>query len=159
PACRAGRGPNTILTALPARCYTSPAVGALLTVSKRNWRANETVKLAYSPAIVRIRISHAPVLRSTAPPGAAWTARPLACREDEWTAGTLRTPAGPWLKGMPMPAIIPPQFNELAVPPRLLLGPGPANVAPRVQAAAIAPLLGHLDPVYLGVMNDIQAGL
>ncbi len=58
-----------------------------------------------------------------------------------------------------MPAIIPPQFNELAVPPRLLLGPGPANVAPRVQAAAIAPLLGHLDPVYLGVMNDIQAGL
>jgi len=58
-----------------------------------------------------------------------------------------------------MPTVIPPQFSELAVPQRLLLGPGPANVSARVQAASLAPLLGHLDPVYLGVMNDVQAGL
>jgi alanine-glyoxylate transaminase / serine-glyoxylate transaminase / serine-pyruvate transaminase len=58
-----------------------------------------------------------------------------------------------------MPTFIPPQLAELAVPPRLLLGPGPANVSPRVQAATLAPLVGHLDPVYLGLMSDVQAGL
>jgi len=55
--------------------------------------------------------------------------------------------------------VTPPQLAEVFTPQRLLLGPGPANVSPRVLAAALAPLLGHLDPVYLGLMNDVQAGL
>ena len=43
------------------------------------------------------------------------------------------------------------------IPPhRLLLGPGPSLVHPRVLRALSAPLLGHLDPAFLGVMNDIQ---
>ncbi|HEV7215883.1 MAG TPA: alanine--glyoxylate aminotransferase family protein, partial [Chloroflexota bacterium] len=58
-----------------------------------------------------------------------------------------------------MLAVNPPQLAELAPPQRLLLGPGPANVAPRVQAAAMAPLLGHLDPAYLQMMDEVQAGL
>jgi alanine-glyoxylate transaminase / serine-glyoxylate transaminase / serine-pyruvate transaminase len=47
-------------------------------------------------------------------------------------------------------------FSQLDVPPRLLLGPGPANVHPRVLAAMSLPTLGHLDPRYLEVMDEIQ---
>jgi alanine-glyoxylate transaminase / serine-glyoxylate transaminase / serine-pyruvate transaminase len=42
---------------------------------------------------------------------------------------------------------------------RILLGPGPSDVDPRVLAAMAAPLLGHLDPEFLMVMDDIQASL
>lgn len=48
-------------------------------------------------------------------------------------------------------------FQEFIPPPRLLLGPGPSLVHPRVLRALSAPLLGHLDPAFLGVMNDIQS--
>ncbi len=41
-------------------------------------------------------------------------------------------------------------------PQRLLLGPGPSAVHPRVLRAMSTPLIGHLDPMFLGVMNDIQ---
>ncbi|NJP20689.1 MAG: alanine--glyoxylate aminotransferase family protein [Hydrococcus sp. CRU_1_1] len=46
--------------------------------------------------------------------------------------------------------------SQLDVPPRLLLGPGPANVHPRVLAAMSLPTLGHLDPRYLELMDEIQ---
>lgn len=46
--------------------------------------------------------------------------------------------------------------QKLDVPPRLLLGPGPANVHPRVLAAISLPTLGHLDPRYLELMDEIQ---
>jgi alanine-glyoxylate transaminase / serine-glyoxylate transaminase / serine-pyruvate transaminase len=48
------------------------------------------------------------------------------------------------------------QTAQLDVPQRLLLGPGPANVHPRVMAAMSLPTLGHLDPCYLEVMDEIQ---
>ena len=41
-------------------------------------------------------------------------------------------------------------------PRRLLMGPGPSMVHPRVLQAMTTPLLGHLDPVFLDVMNDVQ---
>jgi alanine-glyoxylate transaminase / serine-glyoxylate transaminase / serine-pyruvate transaminase len=41
-------------------------------------------------------------------------------------------------------------------PRRLLLGPGPSMVHPRVLRALSTPLVGHLDPAFLGIMNDIQ---
>ncbi len=47
-------------------------------------------------------------------------------------------------------------IGEFVPPPRLLLGPGPSMVHPRVLRAMSAPLLGHLDPVFLALMNDIQ---
>jgi len=43
------------------------------------------------------------------------------------------------------------------IPPRrLLLGPGPSMVHPRVLRALSTPLLGHLDPAFLALMDDIQ---
>jgi len=38
-------------------------------------------------------------------------------------------------------------------PERILMGPGPSNIHPRVQSAMMAPMLGHLDPYFLTVME------
>lgn len=43
--------------------------------------------------------------------------------------------------------------------PRVLLGPGPSNVHPRVFQAMISPILGYLDPVFLEAMDDTMARL
>ncbi len=42
-------------------------------------------------------------------------------------------------------------------PQRVLLGPGPSDVPARVLAALAAPTLGHLDPVYLALMDESRA--
>ncbi|MFH0759825.1 MAG: alanine--glyoxylate aminotransferase family protein [Bacteroidota bacterium] len=47
-------------------------------------------------------------------------------------------------------------FQQLDVPPRLLLGPGPSNAHPRVLQAMGMRLLGHLDPEFLEIMNRNQ---
>ncbi len=52
-----------------------------------------------------------------------------------------------------------PSVPELAPPSRLLLGPGPSMVHPRVLRAMSTPLLGHLDPKFLEIMNEVQAQL
>src|ERR1700722_4276313 len=44
-------------------------------------------------------------------------------------------------------------------PTRLLLGPGPSNVAPSVLKAMSQPLVGHLDPVFIQMMEEIKAML
>ncbi|MHC5064376.1 MAG: pyridoxal-phosphate-dependent aminotransferase family protein [Planctomycetota bacterium] len=41
----------------------------------------------------------------------------------------------------------------------LLLGPGPSPVSPGVRAAGVAPLLGHLDPEFLALMDRVQSNL
>ncbi len=46
--------------------------------------------------------------------------------------------------------------NSFNPPQRILLGPGPSNVEPRVLEAMMKPLLGYLDPVYLRCMDEIQ---
>ena len=40
--------------------------------------------------------------------------------------------------------------------PRFLLGPGPSEVHPRVLAALGMPLLGHLDPEFVALMDETQ---
>ncbi|MDH7568037.1 MAG: alanine--glyoxylate aminotransferase family protein [Armatimonadota bacterium] len=45
-------------------------------------------------------------------------------------------------------------YGELCPPERLLLGPGPSNVDPRVLRALSTPLLGHLDPAFLAIMDE-----
>ena len=40
------------------------------------------------------------------------------------------------------------------IPRRLLMGPGPSNTHPRVLAAMSQPLIGHLDPVFLDLMDE-----
>ncbi|HYD49233.1 MAG TPA: alanine--glyoxylate aminotransferase family protein [Terriglobales bacterium] len=42
----------------------------------------------------------------------------------------------------------------LQPPARVLLGPGPSMVHPRVLQAMSTPLIGHLDPVYLRLMDE-----
>lgn len=44
-------------------------------------------------------------------------------------------------------------------PQRLLMGPGPSNVAPSVLQAMSAPLVGHLDPVFVKMMEEIKGML
>lgn len=46
--------------------------------------------------------------------------------------------------------------GPLDPPPRLLLGPGPANCHPRVLSAQALPLVGHLDPAFVALMNETQ---
>jgi alanine-glyoxylate transaminase / serine-glyoxylate transaminase / serine-pyruvate transaminase len=46
-----------------------------------------------------------------------------------------------------------PEFNPQA---RLLLGPGPSSVSPRVLKAMASPMLGHLDPDYVALMEEIK---
>ncbi len=47
-------------------------------------------------------------------------------------------------------------MENFHAPRRLLLGPGPSLVHPRVLQALATPLVGHLDPTFLKAMNDIQ---
>jgi len=44
----------------------------------------------------------------------------------------------------------------LAPTSRLLLGPGPSDVHPRVLAALGLPMLGHLDPEFVALMDETQ---
>ena len=46
--------------------------------------------------------------------------------------------------------------GELAPPARVLLGPGPSNVHPRVLKALATPLVGHLDPEFLRLMEETK---
>jgi alanine-glyoxylate transaminase/serine-glyoxylate transaminase/serine-pyruvate transaminase len=52
-----------------------------------------------------------------------------------------------------------PSVPSPAPPRRLLLGPGPSNVHPRVRRALALPMLGHLDPQFLAILDRVQAGL
>jgi alanine-glyoxylate transaminase / serine-glyoxylate transaminase / serine-pyruvate transaminase len=47
-------------------------------------------------------------------------------------------------------------YKRFEPPRRVLLGAGPSPVDDRVLEAMTAPLVGHLDPLFLQCMNDIQ---
>lgn len=44
-------------------------------------------------------------------------------------------------------------------PDRLLMGPGPSNPYPRAMADLARPMLGHLDPEFIEVLDEVCAGL
>src|SRR6056300_1572416 len=50
-------------------------------------------------------------------------------------------------------------YQAFTPPTRLLLGPGPSNAAPSVLTALSNPLLGHLDPAFIGMMEEIKSML
>ena len=52
-----------------------------------------------------------------------------------------------------------PALPPLNPPIRTLLGPGPSDIHPRVLAALARPTVGHLDPYYLQLMDEVQGGL
>jgi len=41
-------------------------------------------------------------------------------------------------------------------PQRTLMGPGPSDVSPRVLEALSRPTIGHLDPVFVGMMGELK---
>lgn len=47
-------------------------------------------------------------------------------------------------------------FTPLQPPARYLFGPGPTMVDPRVYQALSKPIVGHLDPYFIHVMQDVQ---
>jgi alanine-glyoxylate transaminase/serine-glyoxylate transaminase/serine-pyruvate transaminase len=47
-------------------------------------------------------------------------------------------------------------LSQLNPASRVLLGPGPSDVHPRILTAMATPLLGHLDPQFLEIMNETQ---
>jgi len=46
--------------------------------------------------------------------------------------------------------------GEFYPPARMLMGPGPSNADPRVLLAMAKPLLGHLDPEFIKIMDRIK---
>ncbi|WP_225334364.1 pyridoxal-phosphate-dependent aminotransferase family protein [Halomicrobium urmianum] len=49
-----------------------------------------------------------------------------------------------------------PETEELTPPDRTLMGPGPSDVHPRVLRAMSTPLVGHLDPSFIEIMDEVQ---
>src|SRR2546427_5063196 len=49
------------------------------------------------------------------------------------------------------------QYERFQPPKRILLGPGPSPVDDRVLTAMPAPVLAHLDPLFLQCMADVQS--
>src|SRR3990167_6420683 len=54
---------------------------------------------------------------------------------------------------------MPVAFPAIAIPKRLLMGPGPSEVDPRVYRAMTQPVVGYLDGVLLQAMDEIHAML
>ena len=53
---------------------------------------------------------------------------------------------------MPAPAAL----TDLDPAPRILLGPGPSMIPPRVLRALATPATGHLDPDFLAILDDVR---
>ncbi len=51
------------------------------------------------------------------------------------------------------------EIKSFSVPDRILMGPGPSNVHPRVLAAMAKPTIGHLDPAFIDLMDQIKLQL
>ncbi|MEX2160560.1 MAG: alanine--glyoxylate aminotransferase family protein [Anaerolineales bacterium] len=49
-----------------------------------------------------------------------------------------------------------PHFPTLTAPERILLGPGPSNMPASVSQALALPVIGHLDPAFLRIMDEVQ---
>jgi alanine-glyoxylate transaminase/serine-glyoxylate transaminase/serine-pyruvate transaminase len=47
----------------------------------------------------------------------------------------------------------------MKIPERLLLGPGPSPVSPRVMQAMASPVLSHLDPAMMTMLDDVRQRL
>ncbi|MCK4711145.1 MAG: alanine--glyoxylate aminotransferase family protein, partial [Gammaproteobacteria bacterium] len=48
---------------------------------------------------------------------------------------------------------MPVSFNP---PVRTLMGPGPSDVHPRILEALSRPTIGHLDPAFVGMMDEVK---
>lgn len=48
------------------------------------------------------------------------------------------------------------EIKSFNPPVRTLMGPGPSDVHPRVLAAMARPTIGHLDPTFIGMMDEMK---
>ena len=48
-------------------------------------------------------------------------------------------------------------FQSFMPPQRTLMGPGPSDVSPRVLSALARPTIGHLDPTFVGMMDEVKS--
>ena len=48
-------------------------------------------------------------------------------------------------------------FTSFHPTPRTLMGPGPSDVSPRVLSALSRPTIGHLDPEFVGMMDQLKS--
>jgi alanine-glyoxylate transaminase/serine-glyoxylate transaminase/serine-pyruvate transaminase len=69
------------------------------------------------------------------------------------TPNTLLRQSAALLEPPPLPTA------PLSVPHRLLHGPGPTSVHPRVLAATSLPVIGHMHAETTALLNDISAWL
>ena len=49
------------------------------------------------------------------------------------------------------------RVNSFHPPQRTLLGPGPSEITPRVMAAMSLPAIGYLDPIFVGMMEELKS--
>src|SRR5215475_14948365 len=52
---------------------------------------------------------------------------------------------------------MPQSYAPLQAPARLLFGPGPSMVAPRVYQAMSQPVVGHLDPFFFQTVEEVRS--
>ncbi|MGI2002144.1 pyridoxal-phosphate-dependent aminotransferase family protein [Shewanella frigidimarina] len=50
-----------------------------------------------------------------------------------------------------------PTIQAFMPPHRILMGPGPSDVYPEVLAAQSRPTIGHLDPLFVGMMDELKS--
>lgn len=50
-----------------------------------------------------------------------------------------------------------PRFTAFNPPRRILMGPGPSDVYPEVLAAQSRPTVGHLEPLFVGMMDELKS--
>ncbi|NGN98281.1 alanine--glyoxylate aminotransferase family protein [Grimontia sp. S25] len=48
-------------------------------------------------------------------------------------------------------------ISRFIPPQRTLMGPGPSDVSPRVLQALAQPTIGHLDPLFVGMMDEVKS--
>ena len=47
-------------------------------------------------------------------------------------------------------------FSSFIPPTRVLMGPGPSDVYPQVLEALSRPTIGHLDPKFVDLMDEVK---
>jgi alanine-glyoxylate transaminase/serine-glyoxylate transaminase/serine-pyruvate transaminase len=67
--------------------------------------------------------------------------------------GVRRLYSAPVFRPYPEPTVT----DSFFPPQRILMGPGPSDVAPRVLGALGRPTIGHLDPLFVELMDEIKA--
>ena len=48
------------------------------------------------------------------------------------------------------------EANSFIPPNRILMGPGPSDVCERVLEAMARPTIGHLDPIFIKMMDETK---